>query len=157
MQTALRDISKLTGLVLRDTRGAMVIETAVVAPVLVLMAIGCFQVSSLVARQSELQNAAAEAAAIALASPPETEQQLDTVKDVMVASTGVTEDEVEVSFAYRCGSATSLVASKDSCDVDETVWTFMRVRLEATYHPIWTKLGVGSDIDMVVERHVQIS
>ena len=34
----------------RDQQGAMVIETAIVAPVLVLMALGAFQVSQLVAR-----------------------------------------------------------------------------------------------------------
>ena len=48
---------------LRDTRGAMLIETAIVAPVLVLMSLGAFQVSTMVARQSELQSAVAEASA----------------------------------------------------------------------------------------------
>ena len=55
----------------RDQQGTMVIETAIVAPVLVLMALGAFQVSQLVARQLELESAATEAAAIALAAPPE--------------------------------------------------------------------------------------
>ena len=48
----------------RDERGAMMIETAIVAPVLILMSMGAFQVSQVVARQTELQNAAAEASAI---------------------------------------------------------------------------------------------
>jgi len=157
LQNVFHNTRRLICSLLQDTRGAMAIETAVVAPLLVLMAIGSFQVSSMVARQSELQNAAAEAAAIALASPPTTETQLDTVKDVMLASTGIGEDAAQVSFAYRCGSATSLVTSKENCGEDETVWTFMRVQLQATYKPVWTKLGVGSDVNMVVDRYVQIS
>ncbi|MCB2056947.1 MAG: pilus assembly protein, partial [Novosphingobium sp.] len=39
----------------------MLVETAIVAPVLVLMSMGAFQVSQVVARQTELQGAAAEA------------------------------------------------------------------------------------------------
>jgi len=31
------------------------------------------------------------------------------------------------------------------------------VQLQATYKPVWTKLGVGSDVNMVVDRYVQIS
>ena len=43
----------------RDERGAMLIETAIVAPTLVLMSLGAYQISGVVARQSELQSAAA--------------------------------------------------------------------------------------------------
>ena len=52
---------------LRDNRGAVVIETAIVAPVLALMGVGAFQVSQVVARQHELQTGADDAASMALA------------------------------------------------------------------------------------------
>ena len=65
----MRSILSLFGRLRRDATGAMAIETAIVAPVLVLMAFGSFQVSSMVARQTELQSAAAEAAAPTAAVP----------------------------------------------------------------------------------------
>jgi Flp pilus assembly protein TadG len=52
----------------RDARGTMAIETAIVAPVLALMAIGSFEVGSMVSRQQELQSAASEAESIILAA-----------------------------------------------------------------------------------------
>ena len=51
---------------LADKRGTMVVETALVAPVLILLAIGGFQLSDLVARQHNLELAAAMAEQIAL-------------------------------------------------------------------------------------------
>ncbi|NCU11657.1 MAG: pilus assembly protein, partial [Sphingomonadaceae bacterium] len=62
---------QLLGRLHRESDGAMVIETALVAPVLVLLSLGAFQISGVIARQTELQSAASEAAAIALASPPD--------------------------------------------------------------------------------------
>ena len=52
----------------RDRRGTMAIETTIVAPVLALMAIGSFEVGSMVSRQQELQSAASEAESIILAA-----------------------------------------------------------------------------------------
>jgi len=51
---------KLLARLARDERGAMLIETAFIAPVLILMSLGAFQVSQVVARQTELQEAAAQ-------------------------------------------------------------------------------------------------
>ena len=52
---------------LRDNRGSVVVETALIAPVLALMSVGAFQVSQAVARQHELQTGADDAASLALA------------------------------------------------------------------------------------------
>jgi Flp pilus assembly protein TadG len=99
----------------------MAIETAIVAPVLVLMAIGSFQISSIVARKSELQHAAAEAAAIALATAPTTQEELDTVRDVLKVSAGLGDGDVTVGFSYRCSNAVSRVTNMDLCATDDTV------------------------------------
>ena len=52
----------------RNEDGSMAIETAFVAPILLVLALGGFEVSSMVARQTELQSAAAEAAAVVRAA-----------------------------------------------------------------------------------------
>lgn len=139
----------------RDDRGAMLVETAIVAPVLVLMSTGAFQVSQVVARQTELQGAAAEATGIALASPPETNDQRTTLKSVIVASTGLDSDQVTVSEKFRCGSATTYVDSSSTC-VGTKVSSYVLIQLNDTYTPAWTQWGFGSPINFNVDRYVMI-
>lgn len=139
----------------RDDRGAMLVETAIVAPVLVLMSMGAFQVSQVVARQTELQGAAAEATGIALASPPETNDQRTTLKSVIVASTGLDSDQVTVSEKFRCGSATTYVDSSSTC-VGTKVSSYVLIQLNDTYTPAWTQWGFGSPINFNVDRYVMI-
>ena len=47
-----------------DQRGSMVVETAIITPVLVLMSLGTFQVSKLVARQAVCSSSAGAAPTI---------------------------------------------------------------------------------------------
>ena len=61
-------MSMLTRL-LSDRAGAMTIETALVAPILLTLSLGGVEAGSMVARQSELQSAAAEALNIVQAAP----------------------------------------------------------------------------------------
>lgn len=139
----------------RDEAGAMLIETAIVAPVLVLMSIGAFQVSQVIARQTELQTAAAEASAIAQTAPPDTAEQRATLKDVIVASTGLDASKVTVSEKFRCGEATSYVATAEEC-VDTKVAHYVLIEFDDTYTPSWTEWGIGSPITFNVDRYVMV-
>lgn len=140
----------------RDTDGAMIIETAIIAPVLVLMSLGAFQVSGMVARQSELQSAAAEASAIALAAKPDTDAKLVTVKNVVMASTGLTTDKVTIQAAVRCGTSQNYVTATDSCGTQRPS-RYVKIYLTDTYTPAWTQFGVGSPLNYNVTRYVMIS
>lgn len=153
---ALRRIGDQLGLLRRDSRGAMVIETAIVAPVLLLMSLGAFQVSTLVARQSELDSAAAEGAAIAIASQPNTSAKRTALEQVIETSTGLTGSNVVVSEAYRCNSSTVYVTSASSC-TSGVISNFLKIYLTDTYTPTWTEFGVGSPITYRVTRYVQYS
>lgn len=139
-----------------DREGAMIIETALVAPVLVLMSLGAFQVSSLIVRQSELQSAAGEAAAIALASPPDTVAKRTVLKNVVMASTGLPTDKVTVSVAYRCDAQTAYTFQLNDCNAAQVVTSFVRIRLTDTYTPAWTNFGIGSPINYNVINYVII-
>lgn len=141
----------------QERDGAMAIETAFVTPLLLMMALGSFQVSTMVARQSELQTAAQEAAAIGLAHIPQTNDDLDTIAGILRVSTGLAEDEVDVSLSYRCGNDEDRVAAASECDEDDRVWKFITIRLETDYRPVWTRWGIGSDVPLRVERTVQVS
>lgn len=140
----------------RDSGGAMAIETAIVAPVLVLLAVGSFQVSSVVARQTELQNAAAVAESIALARLPQNPGDLTIIKNVLRTSANLEDDQVDISFVYRCADRADEVASEEECGESETVWTFIRIAIEDDYDPIWNQLGIGSSIRLNVDRTAQI-
>lgn len=143
------------GELLRDERGAMLIETAIVSPVLIVLSLGAFQVSQIVARQSELQAAAAEASSIALAAPPETSEELSTLKSVIVDSTGLDASKITVSEQFRCGTDTTYVSMSSDC-VDTRVSSYVRIQLTDTYTPAWTEWGMGQPLNFNVDRYVMV-
>ena len=75
-----------------DNEGAMVIESAFVLPILILMCLGGFEVSQMVAQNTEAQTALAEATAVTLATTPDTQDDIDTIEDIV---------EAEVSLRNR--------------------------------------------------------
>lgn len=145
------------GTLARDATASMAIETALVTPILALLAIGGFEASGMVARQSELQSAAAEAAAISLAVPPETEEEVNAIRDVIKFSTGLTNDEVFVSRIKRCGVDDDYIAFTDTCAPGVDVSTFLNIYITDTYTPPWVDFGIGETLTYRVLRTVQIS
>ena len=123
---------------LTDKRGTMVVETALVAPVLILLGIGGFQVGDLVSHQHNLESAAAMAEQIALASKPDSQTKVDTMKAVIHASTGIPTANIETVFRYRCGT-TATMRTDNNCGA-EPPWTFVQIVLTETYAPAWTEL-----------------
>lgn len=145
---------------LHDEAGSMAIETAIVAPVLALMSLGGFEVSTMVARQAELQSAAAEAEAIALAVAPDDDAKRGVVEDIVEASIykpSQPDAGVATSFVYRCGTATAMVTTAAACGPSNKVSTYLRIVLTDTYTPQWTEFGVGQPLDYNVTRTVMIS
>ena len=135
----------------------MAIETAILAPVLLALSLGTFEVGTVIARQSELQSAASEALVIAQAAPPLESPQRDTMRDVLKVSTRLaSNDQVNVTEIFRCGTDSSFVASRDLCPAGSAISTYIRVVLTDRYEPRWTEFGIGSGIDLRVDRTVQI-
>lgn len=146
---------KALGSLRADQRGAMMIETAIVAPLLILMSMGAFQISQVVARQTELQNAAAEASAIALASPPDTAAKRTVLKNIILVSTGLPTEKVTVTAKYRCGSATTFVDAESSC-VGTKIAHYVLIQLDDTYTPVWTQWGFSQPLNFNVDRYVLV-
>lgn len=142
--------------VLRCQAGSMAIETAIIAPVLVALSIGGFEIGSIVARQTELQTAAAEAAAIVRAATPATSQERLAIRDVVAASARLTTGQVSVTEIYRCADATAYVTSADSCANGVVVNKFIRLAIADTYYPLWAEFGIGSSLTFDVTRTVQV-
>jgi hypothetical protein len=125
--------------------------------VLVLMSVGTYQVSQVIARQHELQSGADEAMAISLAGWNDNSTQVSAIKDVLQRSTGVTAANITIDRFYRCGSDTAYVTDKSTCASTQIVSTFLKLKLKDTYTPVWTSFGVGQPINLAVTRMVQIS
>lgn len=140
----------------RDNRGAALIETAVLAPALIVMSVGGFEVSAIVARQSELQSTAEQATEIALAVSPETEAELNQIEDVLEDSSNLADAKVTLSYKYRCGTGTAVTTTLPSC-TEEELSTYIAIEMTDSYEPVWTQWGFGEGLQYQVNRTVQIS
>jgi Flp pilus assembly protein TadG len=140
-----------------DSSGAIAIETAIVAPVLAMLSVGSFEVSSLIARQTELQSAAGVAQSVALSSAPDTPEELATLKQIIMESTGLSTGKVTLTNSYRCGIQNVIVASKTACSASEAVTTYLTIHLTDTYTPAWTKFGVADPVQYDVTRRMTVS
>ncbi|MBB3861215.1 hypothetical protein GGQ88_002487 [Novosphingobium hassiacum] len=140
---------------LSDIAGAMAIETAIVAPVIILLSLGAYQASTLVSRQSELQSAIGVAESVALASVPDTAAERTTLQQIVATTSGLPLDHITVLPAYRCDLTNAMVDQIGSCAAGSRVSYYVKIALTDTYRPVWREFGVGSDIDFHVERVVQ--
>ena len=139
-----------------DTRGSALIETAIVTPVLLIMALGTFDVSQMVAHQHRLQTGAADAESIVLAVASGTATNTTAVRTALSNSLNLPPSKVAVSVVFRCNSQNTLSATND-CGSGQRVSTYVRVRFTDTYTPKWTDFGVGEPINYNVTRTIQVS
>lgn len=140
-----------------DDRGSMAIETAFVAPVLVLLAVAGADTSLMISRQHELQAGVNEAEAIALAANAGASTDTTTLKSILMESLGLSSSQVTVTKQYRCNADAALVSTPQSCSSDAVVSTYVKVKLVESREPIWKRVGVGGTWTFNVERTVQLS
>lgn len=157
-----------------DSAGSALIETAFVAPFLILMSLGGVEVANMVKRQHELQNAASKAAEIMMAAHPENEAALTTVMQQLAAAieddTGlkttaiganVEPDETKndvgyVMTRYRCGNAKNFKKADTGCTDSPNAERFVVFLLRDKYTPVWNEFGLGEALQYRVEKSVQI-
>ena len=158
-------LSRALRRLVRNRAGSMAIETALVAPMLVLLSIGGFETSRMVMRQHELQSGVSEAEALALAANMGAETQTGNLAAMLQQSLDLTAQQVSVSKKYRCRWNTALITDKTTCssydedegDFDDKISEYLILRIEDSYSPIWNKLGILGPVNYVVERRVQLS
>ena len=141
-----------------DERGAAVVETAIIAPVLAMLAIGSYDMSRMIARQHDLQGGASDVEGIILAVATGPGTNVQKIEAVLEDSLGLSQSgSVTVVKRFRCGVAETLVTQSSDCTSDDTVATYVQVTLTETYSPTWTKFGIGDDLDYSFVRTIQIS
>ena len=142
---------------LRDERGTFAIETVLVIPLLVLMALGTYEVSSVVSRQQELQSAASEAEMIILSAANGAGVSSDDLKTIIKSSVGLTDTQLTLEAQWRCDDAETKETDPSECDISKPISEYVKMTLTDTYTPIWTTYGVGSPFSYTVVRTVQVS
>jgi Flp pilus assembly protein TadG len=142
---------------LRDARGAVIIETAIAAPVLALLGLGAFQVSQAYARQHELQTAADDAASMALAGWDSDTGDTNAIKEVLKRTLTLTDSQVTILRKFRCNTDAAYVDARTDCASDAIVTPYLRIQLTDTYTPMWTDFGMGEPIVYNVQRTVLVS
>ncbi len=142
---------------LRDPKGSMTVEVALLAPILGVMTFGIFEAGMIVSRQHELQSGAAEVEMIALTTADGGTTSTGQLKNILRESLGLTDNDVMVRTRYRCGTEESLKENISSCEDTSVVSTYVEIEIRETYTPTWKKLGIGSDVNFQVDRTVQIS
>lgn len=150
-------LSALLGRLRASTHGSVVIETAIVAPVLVMLSLGTFDVSRMVARQHELQTGATDLEGIVLAVAKGIGTNEATIRTALSSSLNLPLNKVTVVKVYRCGSDTSTVAAISACPDPINTSIYVKVTLSDSYTPIWTKFGVGGPLNYNLVRTVQVS
>lgn len=139
---------------LRDLRGSMAIETAIVAPVLVLMALGTFEAGTIVSRQHELQSGAAEGEIIAMAAAQGAVTNADQISEIIADSLNLPANKVTVTRLYRCDATGNRVSTKDNCPPKSVITSYVNIVINDTYTPVWTQFGVGGPVNFQVNRMV---
>ena len=150
-------MKRLFSRLLRDKRGTSLIETALVTPIMLVLSLGSVQVSQVVARQHELDTGADQATALVQAGWTNPTQQAAALKAMLQASLGLSASQIVIASKYRCGITATYVDVAGSCAVGTIEATILQIRLTDRYTPTWTDFGVGSPIDLSVQRMVQVS
>jgi len=135
----------------------MAIETALVAPMVILLALSTADFSKIVSRQQELQSAVGQVEGIALASNASASTDTAGLKTMLMQAVSLPSSNVTVEKLYRCGANSALVAASDSCGSSDVVSTYIRVTLTDSYNPIWQRVSKIGTWNFNVQRTVQLS
>ena len=148
--------SRMRGLI-RDKKGAVVIEAAFVIPIMGTMALGGFEASMIVSRQNEMQSAAAEAVAATLARVPDEASERNALESIIESSTGLAADKVTLTQKFRCNSDAALLDDTTTCGSSAVISEYVVINMRDSYTPIWAEFGIGSAVRYDVTRRVQIA
>lgn len=139
-----------------NNRGALLVETAIVTPILLLLALGSYDAGRLVTRQIELQSGIADAEAIVLAANAGAATNTVELTSILKNSLNLAASNVSVSRLFRCNEDPDLVTSSDTCSAGAVVSSYIQIRLHDTYAPMWTNFGISKTFAYNVERTIQL-
>ncbi len=149
-------LRRLLAQIVADQRGSTLIETALVAPALLVMALGTYDAGQMIAQQHRLQSGAADVESIVLAVANGTATDVSAIRTALVNSLELNASKITVERVYRCNAQDSL-SSQASCGNGQRMSTYVRVTFVDTYTPTWNDFGIGGPVNYRVQRLVLVS
>lgn len=140
---------------IRDDRGTSLIELAIVAPVLAGLMLGMVDVSLMVQRRLEMQEATAQLANIAASTPP-TALTLAGLRTAGARLAHVPEDQVTLGLGVRCNNG-PIQPVGTVCDAGQQSSNMLTIRLQDQFGPGNGGIGFLSGVHFNIMREVQIS
>lgn len=129
----------------RDDRGAAVIELALIAPVLALMAMGIIDISQAFNRKLTLEQAAQRAVEKVMQTTGST-TPAETIKAEAAAQGDISEDDVTVNYRMECNG--TVQADFDTeCAAGEVEARWLEVVVTGTYDPMFPGHFFGNSDD----------
>lgn len=149
-------LRRLLARIARDQRGSTLIETAIVAPALLVMALGTYDAGQMIAQQHRLQSGAADTESIVLAVANGTATDISAIRTALANSLAINPSKITVEKVYRCNTQDAL-STLASCGNGQRMSTYVRVTFIDTYTPSWSDFGIGGPINYRVQRLVLVS
>jgi Flp pilus assembly pilin Flp len=140
--------------VIRDDRGTSMIELAIVAPMLAGLMLGMVDVSLLVQRRLELQEATAQLANIAAATAPNS-LTLAGLRTAGAHLAHVPEDQVTLALGIRCNNG-PIQPLGSGCDAGQQRSNMLTIRIQDQFGASAGGVGFLSAVHLNMAREVQI-
>ena len=140
-------MSKMIRNLVRDNRGAAVIELALVAPMLALMTIGIIDVSQAFGRKLTLEQAAQRAIEKVMQTTGDTTPE-ETIKEEAAAQGNVSEDDVTVSYRMECDGVVQADFDTE-CTPGQSEARWLMVTVAGTYEPMFPTHYFGNEDDNI--------
>ena len=139
--------------IVRDERGASIIEMALVAPFLCSLLIGMVDMSRGYSAKLQLEQAAQRSIEKAMNGRKET-TLYETLQAEAMAAASVPASQVVVRYWLECdgvdqntSTATMAADYEKICDDDETYARYVNVRIQKTFQPMFAVRWPGSNAD----------
>lgn len=136
-----------------DERGLAAAEFGVVVPVLLFLTAGVADVSQMVARTIDLQQAAVQTAGLAMAQPqPNDVAELNTIA---AQAAGLPAASVLVAASLTCDGVAQVKAD-GSCPTGQQQARYVLITFNASYVPSWRHFGISATVPIRVSRQVRM-
>ncbi len=136
----------------RREDGVAAIEFCLTMPVLLLFTLGVYDVSQLVAKRLDYQQAVAEVTGLVIAQPPRSD--FSQYIDVAAAAAAVPRSAVSITREVRCNNVVITGIMCPSSAEERAI--YITIAVSGSYVPAWTHFGIDGALPIRISRTVRV-
>lgn len=137
----------------RAQEGVAAIEFCLTLPILLMMTVGAYDISQMIATRMDYQQALTEVAGLAIAQPPQGESY-GYLKNAAATAAKVDAEKITITSDYRCNNA-SVTGSTCPNATDERA-LYVSITVTGNYTPKWQHFGIDASVPMTITRTVRV-